>query len=86
MSNKGYRFVERADRADFTFAYTVGTRDKAYTEGGLAIDVFDRRRESPVWHGVASKRLSRSKLEDTAGNTETINSAVEKILAIFPPD
>lgn len=121
MGDKGFRFIDDADRADFVVSYTVGTRDrtqvrtepsiayydnwsswrwgrrywgpsyydqvtvKTYTEGGLAIDVFDTNRESPVWHGVGSKRLSRAELENTAGDVEVINSAVQTILADFPP-
>ena len=59
----------------------VTTRE--YTEGSLAIDIFDTKRKSPVWHGSASKRLTRSELRGTS--TDTTRSAVETILAGFPP-
>lgn len=55
-----------------------------YTEGSLAIDVFDVAKKSPVWHGTASKRLSEHQLVgiDTEQSTR---EAVALILADFPP-
>ena len=55
---------------------------RQYAEGSLAIDIFDVDRKSPVWHGSASKRLSRSELEGRAEDTTQV--AVETILADFP--
>ncbi|MEL7537767.1 MAG: DUF4136 domain-containing protein [Pseudomonadota bacterium] len=54
-----------------------------YTEGTLAIDIFDTERKSPVWHGAASKRLTRDELQGR--NTEAIRAGVSAILAEFPP-
>ena len=56
---------------------------RQYTEGSLAIDVFDSERKSPVWHGSASKRLSRDQLRRESA--EVIDEAVATILAGFPP-
>lgn len=53
-----------------------------YTEGTLAIDIFDNESREPVWHGWARKRITESDVEDPA---PTINAAVEAILAEFPP-
>ncbi len=56
---------------------------RQYAEGSLAIDIFDRKRKSPVWHGSGSKRLSRAELRgESVGTTR---GAVETILAGFPP-
>ncbi len=56
---------------------------RKYTEGNLAIDVFDVARKSPVWHGAATKRLSRKEL--SGDNTASIKAAVAAILLGFPP-
>jgi hypothetical protein len=53
-----------------------------YREGTLAIDVFDGRTRRPVWHGVATKRITQ---EDVRNASEQIETAVRAILAGFPP-
>lgn len=55
-----------------------------YTEGALAIDLFDTKRRSPVWHSVGSKRLSRSELRNQDEGLKNIDEDVNKILADFP--
>ena len=55
---------------------------RQYTEGVLAVDVFDVVNKSPVWHGVASKSITES---DRANALETIGAAVAAVLAGFPP-
>lgn len=64
------------------YGYGTETKVRQYTQGMLAIDVFDVEERRPVWHGVAEKRISESDLEDAVG---TINAAVEAVLAGFPP-
>lgn len=54
-----------------------------YSEGSLAIDVFNAQTRSPVWHGYASKRLEPEDLQDDGG--VSINTGVRAILATFPP-
>ncbi|MGI9285040.1 MAG: DUF4136 domain-containing protein [Pseudomonadales bacterium] len=54
---------------------------RQYTEGVLAVDVFDVKKRAPVWHGVASKSITKS---DRANATETIGAAVAAILEGFP--
>ena len=73
----------------FGVAYPSGfprteVTSRQYAEGSLAIDIFDARRKSPVWHGSASKRLSRSELQGQSTG-DNIRAAVEVILAGFPP-
>jgi hypothetical protein len=53
-----------------------------YTEGMLAIDIFDNETREPVWHGWARKTILRSDINDPGA---TIDAAVEAILADFPP-
>jgi hypothetical protein len=60
-----------------------GTGDvDAYTQGRLAIDIFDVKRKQPVWTGVATKNVTGA---DQANVEALINEAVAKILATFPP-
>lgn len=56
---------------------------RQYTEGSLAIDIFDVERKSPVWHGSASKRLSSD--EQKGRSAESTREAVRIILSEFPP-
>ena len=64
------------------YGYGTETTVRQYTEGMLALDVFDVAERRPVWHGVASKTISDSDREDAAG---TVKAAVDAILAGFPP-
>jgi len=112
MTGRGYRLVDSVEQADFTVAFTVGTRDKLrnqsttglyysnwrwgyqyfgppvnqlgyeYTEGTLAIDFYDVKRDAPVWHSTRTKRLTEDNLENSA---EDIEAAVGLLLAEFPP-
>ena len=58
------------------------TRVREYTEGMLAVDIFDVEDRRPVWHGVATKRISESDREEIEA---TVKAAVDAILAGFPP-
>jgi len=53
-----------------------------YTEGMLAIDVFDNATREPVWHGWARKRIVGADVRDPES---AIDAAVAAILADFPP-
>jgi hypothetical protein len=53
-----------------------------YTEGMLAVDIFDNATREPVWHGWARKTILQSDIRDPES---TIDAAVEAILADFPP-
>jgi hypothetical protein len=59
---------------------TYGTSVDQYTEGSLAIDVFDARTQRPVWRAVATERISES-----GASPEEINGAVTAAMASFPP-
>lgn len=58
------------------------TEIREYTEGTLAIDIYDVERRMPVWHGAARRNLTSAQL---SGETGDIPGAVQRILADFPP-
>ena len=51
-----------------------------YTEGKLAIDVYDVKSRQPVWHGWAVKRI---KSVDKDNPTKAIKTVVEQVVAQF---
>jgi hypothetical protein len=53
-----------------------------YTEGTLAIDIYDVAGHKPVWHGVATKRITDEMRRNPGAS---ISEAVNEILAGFPP-
>ena len=53
-----------------------------YTEGTLAIDVFDNSTREPIWHGWARKTIAGADIDDPE---PTIKAAVAAILEDFPP-
>ncbi|SNS30294.1 DUF4136 domain-containing protein [Sphingopyxis indica] len=50
------------------------------TDGTLVIDVYDTGTKSPVWHGTATQEVTKN-----SGSQENIDSAVNAVLAKFPP-
>jgi len=73
-----YRGAWGWGRPYFGSRVDVGT----YTEGVLAIDVFDGAARVPVWHGWATKRITPHDVEHAA---EQIRTAAGMILKTFPP-
>jgi hypothetical protein len=66
----------------YGMTYGTETRVRQYTEGQLAIDIFDVRSKNPAFHGSASTRINNSDREDI----ETfINNIVVETLDGFPP-
>jgi hypothetical protein len=57
---------------------------RSYDEGTLIIDFLDHRDKKLFWRGSFSAKLSRHPTQQST--TETIQDAVKKILAKFPPD
>ena len=55
---------------------------RKYTEGRLAIDIFDVREHRPVWHGYATGNVGSN---DPLKRRQLIKDAVAKILESFPP-
>ena len=60
-------------------AYGGGTSVDQYTEGTLAIDVFDVKSKQPVWHGTAKQRIS-----DSGADPSLIQGAVVATMASLP--
>jgi len=56
---------------------------RQYTEGRLAIDVFDAVEKRPVFHGYATANISAT--TNPAKRQQMLRDAVAKILAGFPP-
>ena len=56
------------------------TRVQSYTEGKLAIDVYDVKSHQPVWHGWAVKRI---KTVDQDNPGKAIKLEVEQVVAQF---
>ena len=52
---------------------------RTFTEGTLVVDVFENTEKEAIWHGSASKRLSRDN-----GTRQLIDEAVTALLAEFP--
>ena len=55
---------------------------RQFTEGRLAIDLFDTKRKVPVWTGFATKSITSS---DERNLGELADKAVAAILKQFPP-
>ena len=55
---------------------------RSYTEGVLAIDIFDQALKEPVWHGGIQKRVTGSQIDNPG---ELIKTGVAAILQQFPP-
>lgn len=53
-----------------------------YTEGTLAIDVYDVAEHKPVWHGVATKRITDTMRRNP---DESLTEVVQEILQAYPP-
>jgi hypothetical protein len=53
-----------------------------YTQGQIAVDVFDAETREPVWHGWATKTIDDS---DRENPEPVIREAVQSVLANFPP-
>lgn len=64
-------------------AYYHDVDVRQYTEGRLAIDIFDADEKRPVWHGYATANISS--MTDRAERQALLREAVTKILAEFPP-
>ena len=67
----------RSGRGFNGFGPSVSVR--TFTEGTLVVDIFENTENEAIWHGSASKRLSRDN-----GTRELIDEAVTALLAEFP--
>ncbi|MCW8831701.1 MAG: DUF4136 domain-containing protein [Colwellia sp.] len=56
------------------------TRVRQYTEGKLAVDVYDVKTHQPAWHGWAVKRITS---DDKEAPSSTIKNVVNQVIAQF---
>ena len=56
------------------------TRVRQYTEGKLAVDVYDVKSHQPAWHGWAVKRISSS---DKEAPSSEIKNVVHRVISQF---
>jgi hypothetical protein len=56
------------------------TRVNQYTEGKLAIDVYDVKSHQPAWHGWAVKRITS---DDREAPSSAIKDIVNKVINQF---
>jgi len=79
----GYRYYgyyhgfSRFGRGYNGFGRSVSVR--TFTEGTLVVDIFENTEKKAIWHGSATKRLSRDN-----GTRQLIDEAVTTLLAEFP--
>ncbi len=64
------------------YGMATETRVRQTTKGMLGLDIFDVEGRKPVFHSVATKTISDS---DRKKLDETIQAAVDAVLAAFPP-
>ena len=55
-----------------------------YTDGQLILAIFDTGEKKMIWQGTATKTIDEN--ADSEQRTQTINEAVVKVLADFPPN
>lgn len=63
------------------YGYGTETRVRQYTEGQLAVDVFDVASHNPAFHGTGIKKLTDS---DRENQQEVLNLITNEALSSFP--
>ncbi len=63
------------------FNYGTETRVRQYTEGQLAVDIYDVASHNPAFHGVASKKINDA---DRENQQEMLNAVAMEALSGFP--
>jgi hypothetical protein len=67
----------------YGYGYGTETKVRQYTEGQLAVDIFDVASHAPAYHGTATKKITSS---DRANQEPVLNAVVAEALGGFPPD
>jgi hypothetical protein len=78
----GYRGAWGWGGPYYGYGMATETQVRQYQKGMLALDVFDVKEHRPVFHAVAEKSITES---DRKKMDETIQAAVDAVLAAFPP-
>jgi hypothetical protein len=55
---------------------------RQYTEGVLSVDIYDPQERRPVWHGRATRRITK-KMEENV--EDTLQEVLGNIFSVFPP-
>ncbi|WP_448550038.1 DUF4136 domain-containing protein [Thalassotalea fusca] len=63
-----------------SYGMATETHVRNYTEGKLAVDVYDVKSRQPAWHGWATKRLSSS---DKQAMESTIKAIADEVINQF---
>jgi hypothetical protein len=95
VAAKGYAKAVSANLGELSVILTFDARERLnfhrwgpaafdvhvhqYTEGKLAVDVFDARTRQSLWHGQATQTIDPDKPDPAA-----INAAVASVMATFP--
>lgn len=74
-------YSRRAYYYGYGMASGTETRVRQYTEGQLAVDIFEVASRNPAFHGVASTRVSQS---DRRSPQEFLNAVTMEALQGFP--
>jgi len=86
MQSKGLQMVQETQNPDLilnasggvTEQTTYGITPEQNIEGSMVVDLYDTKKQSLVWRGVAHSLL------DPKGNRETVEKAVEKMFKNWP--
>ncbi|MGE0621732.1 MAG: DUF4136 domain-containing protein [Pseudomonadales bacterium] len=65
----------------YGYGMATETRVRQYTEGQLAVDIFDVKSRTPAFHGVASKKISDA---DRKNQQPVLNAVTTEALSAFP--
>ncbi|MBT5155706.1 MAG: DUF4136 domain-containing protein, partial [Gammaproteobacteria bacterium] len=60
----------------------TSTDVRQYTEGTLAVDLYDGATRKPVWHARADRKITKKVRENPS---ETLRAILGDMFAAFPP-
>ncbi|WP_371372293.1 DUF4136 domain-containing protein [Thalassotalea aquiviva] len=72
----GRRYYGGYYGAGFSAPWPNETEVRQYTEGMLAIDIYDVKTKQPAWHGWATKKLKKSDAKDRSATLELVVSEI----------
>jgi hypothetical protein len=89
--DRGYEKRSDPEAAELIISFSLGTRERIevwasdvyqYTEGTLAIDIFDADTDRAVWHGWATGRVDPSRPPEE--RKKRVDEVIDAILIEFP--
>ncbi len=76
----GFGWGRRYHGMHYGMSMGTETRVRNYTEGKLALDIYDVKTHQPAWHGSATKRITTSDKENYELTITTIvNQVIDQI-------